>query len=363
MANLGISNASYYADTSISRLNRQVTESVDKVSSNKANITNGDKTSLVSMDNAFKLDLAATNAAVKNMSVAQAYLSTAISTLDNASAILTKIHELAVLGANGSNSDADNAALNIESEALIDAFHKSMTVAQFKGREVFMDEPNTLSLASGGRSSSVEFGVGKVDYDVLYDYDNPGLTSLSSGVKYEIRRDLSDAEKAAILSRSSNLTEDQLVKGFQFTTDPAPTNNIGDGTITVNPNGTNVHNYAKGSGVQRFDANATANGITADFKEGFLELEISENYELSDNLSLRTAGNITVTDGVVFFTDPNQGNKVIEIGKVDETKNGQNGTILRINFHKDATIPGTSNLTNGDFSQTETEILGYNKTI
>ena len=124
-----------------------------------------------------------------------------------------------------------------------------------------------------------------------------------------------------------------------------------------------MHNYAKGSGVQQFDANATANGITADFKEGFLELEISENYELSDNLSLRTAGNITVTDGVVFFTDPNQGNKVIEIGKVDETKNGQNGTILRINFHKDATIPGTSNLTNGDFSQTETEILGYNKTF
>ena len=360
MANLGISNASYYADTSISRLNRQVTESVDKVSSNKANITNGDKTSLVSIDNVFKIDLAATNAAVKNMSVAQAYLSTAISTLDNASAILRKIHELAVLGANGSNSDADNAALNIESEALIDAFHKSMTVAQFKGREVFMDEPNTLSLASGGRASSVEFGVGKVDYDVLYDYTNPGLTSLSSGVKYEIRRDLSDAEKAAILSRSSNLTADQLVRGFQFTTDAAP-NNIGDGTITVNPNGTNVHNYAKGSGVQQFDATATANGITADFKEGFLELEISENYELSDNLSLRTAGNITVTDGVVFFTDPNQGNKVIEIGKVDETKNGQNGTILRINFHKDATIPGTSNLTNGDFSQTETEILGYNK--
>ena len=65
----------------------------------------------------------------------------------------------------------------------------------------------------------------------------------------------------------------------------------------------------------------------------------------------------------MFFTDPNQGNKVIEIGKVDETKNGQNGTILRINFHKDATIPGTSNLTNGDFSQTETEILSYNKTF
>ena len=157
------------------------------------------------------------------------------------------------------------------------------------------------------------------------------------------------------------MTADQLVKGFQFTTDAAPTGNTGDGTITINPNGTNIHNYAKGSGVQRFDATATANGLTDDFKSGFIEVEITENYELSDNLSLRTAGNITVTDGVVFFKDLNEGNKVIEIGKVDDTKNGQNGTTLRINFHKDATIPGTSNLTNGDFSQTENEILGYNK--
>ena len=259
----------------------------------------------------------------------------------------------------GSNSDADNAALNIESEALIDAFHKSMTVAQFKGRKVFMDEPNTLSLASGGRSGSVEFGIGRVDYDVLYDYENPGLTSLSGGVKYEIRRDLSDAEKAAILSRSSNLTEDQLVKGFQFTTDAVPTNNLGDGTITINPNGTNVHNYAKGSGVQRFDATAVADGLTDDFKSGFLDVEISENYELSDNLSVRTAGNITVNnDGVVFYQDAVKG-QTIEIGKVDETKNGQNGTTLRVNFHADATIPGTSNLINGDFSNTMAEVISY----
>ena len=76
MANLGIANASYYADNSISRMNRQVGVSVEKISSNKANVTNGDKTSLVSMDNVLKLDIAATNAAVKNMSVAQAYLST-----------------------------------------------------------------------------------------------------------------------------------------------------------------------------------------------------------------------------------------------------------------------------------------------
>ena len=69
---------------------------------------------------------------------------------------------------------------------------------------------------AGGRASSIEFGVGKVDYDILYDYTNPGLTSLSSGVKYEIRRDLTDAEKAAILSRSSNLTAENLVKDLKI---------------------------------------------------------------------------------------------------------------------------------------------------
>ena len=165
MANIGISNASYYTDTSISRLKRQVDTSVEKISSNKSNITNGEKTSLVSMDNSFKLDLAATNAAVKNMTLGQAYLSTAISTIDSASAILSKIHELAVLGANGSNSDADNAAINMEAEALADVFHKSMTAAQFKGKAIFSDNPADSVMAAGGRSKEVQFGVGTFDYD------------------------------------------------------------------------------------------------------------------------------------------------------------------------------------------------------
>ena len=289
MANLGVSNASYYADNSISRMNRQVNVSVEKVSSNKANIANGDKSSLVSMDNILKLDIAATNAAVKNMSVAQAYLSTAISTLDNASAILRKIHELAVMGANGSNSDADNAAINIESEALIDAFHKSMTVAQFKGKEVFTDQPNTFSLASGGRASSIDFGVGKVDYDILYDYANLGQTVLTGGVEYEIKRDLSDAEKAAILSRSSNLTAEQLVKGFQFKTDPVEDINRGGGSMSVITESAPINNiktYNRGDNLVKFDSAATFQQA-GDFKGGYLDVELTGNNETSDTLSLQ----------------------------------------------------------------------------
>ena len=56
MANIGIAKASYYADTSISRLNREVVSSVEKVSKAKDQIAPGDKASLDRMDNTFKLD-------------------------------------------------------------------------------------------------------------------------------------------------------------------------------------------------------------------------------------------------------------------------------------------------------------------
>ena len=136
MANLGIAKASYYADTSISRLNRDLDNSVDRVATAKKNVTASDIASLKSMDYSFRLDFAATKAAVKSMSVTQAYLSTAISSLENSAAILAKIHGLAVLGANGSNSDADQSAINTEANELADEFHKSMINSNFKGQFV-----------------------------------------------------------------------------------------------------------------------------------------------------------------------------------------------------------------------------------
>ncbi|GIR86526.1 MAG: hypothetical protein CM15mP85_31500 [Rhodobacterales bacterium] len=62
-----------------------------------------------------------------------------------------------------------------------------------------------------------------------------------------------------------------------------------------------------------------------------------------------SAGTITINSNIVSYVDPILG-KSIEIGEIDGTKNGQNGKALRINFYPDATIPGTSNILNGDFS-------------
>ncbi|MFL2794444.1 MAG: hypothetical protein ACJZ82_02555 [Paracoccaceae bacterium] len=74
MANLGISNASYYTDRFIHKLNKELDNSIDRLSTAQENRAAKDIASLKSMDYTFRLDVAATNAAVKSLSVTQAYL-------------------------------------------------------------------------------------------------------------------------------------------------------------------------------------------------------------------------------------------------------------------------------------------------
>ena len=166
MANLGIAKASYY-DTSISRLNRDLDNSVDRVATAKKNVTASDIASLKSMDYSFRLDFAATKAAVKSMSVTQAYLSTAISSLENSAAILAKIHGLAVLGANGSNSDADQTAINTEANELADEFHKSMINSNFKGQKVFKEGGFDSTMSLGPTASNLWIFELNNSYDFL----------------------------------------------------------------------------------------------------------------------------------------------------------------------------------------------------
>ena len=363
MANLGISNASYYTDRFIHKINKEVDNSVNKLSTARENITASDVASLKSMDYTFRLDIAATNAAVKNMSMTQAYLSTAITSLDNASAILARIHELAVLGANSSNSVDDLSALDVEAEALADEFHKSMSSADFKGKLVFdvEDDTQTGRMSLGKISAgTAEFGIGALDYDILYDYKNPSTDRYNTGLTYEITDELTDAQKAALLSRLPDATEEDLVVGYQFVAQAQE--KVGEGLEVSDLT------YNRSEGVKQFDALASFTG-DGEFDGYHLEFQVSENSDASDNLSIESNGNIRVLEVgnasnpldvelIQYFDDTH--NKWIDIAKIDEEKNGEDGKVLRVNLLSDATIPETSNIPNGDFELTSnfvTEVI------
>ena len=46
---------------------------------------------------------------------------------------------------------------------------------QFKGKEIFAESPSDSVIAAGGRSKEIQIGVGKIEYDFFYDYENPAL--------------------------------------------------------------------------------------------------------------------------------------------------------------------------------------------
>lgn len=353
MASIGTYKATFQTQNSIASASKQVSKSVSRISSNSSRETNGNTASYQAMRDRFQMDVASKAGAVRSLSVAKGYLGATISVLDSASDMLAKLQELAVFAANGMNTDADNKAINTESERLADRFHTLMSTASYKGIDIFRKNNGSGSAGAAANGSNLSFGVGAIDYDNLYDYTNPGLNVTQPGVKYEVKNPLTEAEKDAILAQTTGITRDQLVVGFQFTTTPAE-ENIGPGISTDDLY------YMDGDGSVPFDAAST---VVSDeiFNGGSLNVQFTDNGEGSDHFNLTngdgTAGSIVVNGSVVSYRDANHG--YIEIGEVV----GQNTGTLQINFFEDASIPGTSNLLNGDFSNGSANWNLYNQRV
>ena len=81
------------------------------------------------------------------------YLETGMRGLLSASALLARLQELAVLGANNTNTVQDNEAINLEAEAIADEYNRLMTTSTYKGKNIFVDAANDQELAMGGRGA------------------------------------------------------------------------------------------------------------------------------------------------------------------------------------------------------------------
>ena len=118
MANIGTTTAFYKVETSLTRANNEVSKSMERLATGKANANAGDRSSYVAMADTFRLDFVGTKAGIKGASVVMGYLETGMRTLDAASSLLSRLNELAVLAANDTNTAADLKAINAEAEAL-----------------------------------------------------------------------------------------------------------------------------------------------------------------------------------------------------------------------------------------------------
>ena len=194
MANIGATTAFYKVETSLTRANSEVSKSMERLATGKQNANAGDRSSYVAMSDTFRLDYVGTKAGIKGASVVMGYLETGMRTLDAASALLSRLQELAVLAANDTNTAADLKAIDAEAEAIGDEFHRLLSTAKYKGKDLFVTTAGSEYVSLGGRNSEMSFGIGKIAYSNLYlhsyteyaaEADAGKLTSLDSIVTDE----------------------------------------------------------------------------------------------------------------------------------------------------------------------------------
>ena len=169
MANIGATTAFYKVETSLTRANTEVSKSMERLATGKANANAGDRSSYVAMSDTFRLDYSGTKAGIKGVSVVMGYLETGMRVLDAASGLLSRLQELAVLGANGTNTTADANAIDAEAEAIADEFNRMMTKSTYKGKTVFTATVSNQNVALGGRSSNMTFGIQKVTFTEIHN--------------------------------------------------------------------------------------------------------------------------------------------------------------------------------------------------
>ena len=218
MANIGATTAFYKVETSLTRANNEVSKSMERLATGKQNANAGDRSSYAAMADTFRLDYVGTKAGIKGASVVMGYLETGMRVLDSASALLARLQELAVLGANDTNTVNDHEAINLEAEAIAQEFNRLMSSNTYKGKNVFVDTANSEFVSMGGREAEMTFGIGEFDYSELYGSARTVATGLpNAGANVHLTFLPSDAVFGPEINHSTVLADgDTLQRGKTY---------------------------------------------------------------------------------------------------------------------------------------------------
>ena len=204
MANIGATTAFYKVETSLTKANQEVSKSMERLATGKANANAGDRSSYVAMSDTFRLDYVGTKAGIKGASVVMGYLETGMRVLDSASGLLSRMQELAVLAANDTNTAADLKAIDAEAEALGDEFHRLLSNAKYKGRDLFVSTADSEYVSLGGRDAEMTFGIQKIAYSNLYLHDYTQYATEAAAGSLSTLTSLSSTYTSSLSSSSSD---------------------------------------------------------------------------------------------------------------------------------------------------------------
>ena len=312
MANIGATTAFYKVETSLTRANNEVSKSMERLATGKQNANAGDRSSYVAMADTFRLDYVGTKAGIKGASVVMGYLETGMRVLDAASSLLARLQELAVLGANNTNTTQDHEAINLEAEALAEEFNRLMTTSTYKGKDVFVTNAGSEYVGLGGRGAEMTFGIGRVGYTEIFGSSPRTIASgpNAGDATFNIAHLPSDAAVAkaygaAVSQRNAESGNATLSIGKQYvvrgvvTTGGASvqTENLLDATVS---NTTELSSKAVGAAIGTAANNISVRAHTTTTSAGALKAGATGN-------NLANGDHITVGTASVTVTQVNSG--------------------------------------------------------
>ena len=191
MAKIGISNAVYKVETALTRSNNLVNKNMARIATGSGNTVASDHSTFKAISNTFALDIISTKAALKSTSVMKGYLSTTINAIDNLSSLAARLQDLAVLGANDTNTEADSDAIDLEAEAIADEMWRSASEVNYKNKALFDLTERSEFISLGNRDSQYEVTLGSamVEINAFYDVINETLRINPSDGLYDIDGD------------------------------------------------------------------------------------------------------------------------------------------------------------------------------
>ena len=303
MANIGATTAFYKVETSLTRANDEVSKSMERLATGKANANAGDRSSYAAMADTFRLDYIGTKAGIKGASVVMGYLETGMRVLDSAAALLSRLQELAVLGANDTNTISDHEAINLEAEAIAQEFNRLMTNNTYKGKNVFVDTANSEFVSMGGREAEMTFGIGEFDYSELYGDARTVATGLpNANTQVNLTFLPSDAVFGPVINFATVLADgDTLQRGKTYVVETNADDTI-DNIIAAQSDHSAFGDFTDGE-FFTMDEDATIGTSALDVKHA---LGNGQTYEIvtvpaadADKTAIITNSNLTSEDQLV----------------------------------------------------------------
>jgi flagellin len=211
MAKIGINNAVYRVETALTRSNQNVSKNMSRIATGSNTVIASDRASFSTLAHTLALDIAGVKSAIKNSALMKGFISTAIANIDTLTVLNSQLHELAILGANASNSDADSAAIDLEAEAIADELWRVAENANFKGKDIFDIVDRTEYLSLGGRDAEYTVTFQTIISSVVALYDYTSVPYLSQDNLQQVPSDgISNTDAMTSLTESLQKDLNQL---------------------------------------------------------------------------------------------------------------------------------------------------------